>query len=291
MENKQSNKSITVVLVILLLAAIGYAFYSDSQHSALQAELEAEKTEIKSELDQLIVKYDAKIAENTTLNTKLSAARQDIILYRDSLKAEKKASYATIKRYKRRVYSLSKKNKELFRQVEELTSQNHKLNEEVVAAKVVIENQEVAGAELKARNRVLSDKVDVAAKLTVDNLTVASMKKRSSGSLKATSKAKYTDAFRVSFKIDQNLLAENGDKTTYIVITDSEGEVVAPKGKLEGTSPEAYYSDMTTISYQNIDTEVIIITDVNRKENKKGLYTISAMLDGEVVGNTELSLR
>ena len=291
MENKQSNKSITVVLVILLLAAIGYAFYSDSQHSALQAELEAEKTEIKSELDQLIVKYDAKIAENTTLNTKLSAARQDIILYRDSLKAEKKASYATIKRYKRRVYSLSKKNKELFRQVEELTSQNHKLNEEVVAAKVVIENQEVAGAELKARNRVLSDKVDVAAKLTVDNLTVASMKKRSSGSLKATSKAKYTDAFRVSFKIDQNLLAANGDKTTYIVITDSEGEVVAPKGKLEGTSPEAYYSDMTTISYQNIDTEVIIITDVNRKENKKGLYTISAMLDGEVVGNTELSLR
>lgn len=291
MENKQSNKSITVVLVILLLAAIGYAFYSDSQHSALQAELEAEKTEIKSELDQLIVKYDAKIAENTTLNTKLSAARQDIILYRDSLKAEKKASYATIKRYKRRVYSLSKKNKELFRQVEELTSQNNKLNEEVVAAKVVIENQEVAGAELKARNRVLSDKVDVAAKLTVDNLTVASMKKRSSGSLKATSKAKYTDAFRVSFKIDQNLLAENGDKTTYIVITDSEGEVVAPKGKLEGTSPEAYYSDMTTISYQNIDTEVIIITDVNRKENKKGLYTISAMLDGEVVGNTELSLR
>lgn len=291
MENKQSNKSITIVLVILLLAAIGYAFYSDSQHSALQAELETEKTEIKSELDALVVKYDAKIAENTALNTKLSAARQDIILYRDSLNAEKKASYATIKRYKSRVYSLTKKNKELFRQVEELTSQNKKLFEEVVAAKVVIENQEVAGAELKARNRVLSDKVDVAAKLSVDNLTVASMKKRSSGSLKATSKAKYTDAFRVSFKIDENLLAENGDKTTYIVITDSEGEVVAPKGKLEGVSPEAYYSDMTTINYQNIDTEVIIITDVNRKENKKGLYTISAMLDGEVVGNTELSLR
>ena len=110
-----------------LSEAVQQTIQTNPQVKVKQAELETEKTEIKSELDALVVKYDAKIAENTALNTKLSAARQDIILYRDSLNAEKKASYATIKRYKSRVYSLTKKNKELFRQVEELTSQNKKL--------------------------------------------------------------------------------------------------------------------------------------------------------------------
>ena len=55
MEKKQPNKLTTVLLLVLLLASLGYAFYSNSEHNALQAELEAEKAEIKSELDNLIV--------------------------------------------------------------------------------------------------------------------------------------------------------------------------------------------------------------------------------------------
>lgn len=291
MEDKKSGKLVTVVLGVLLLAALGYAFYSNTQHSALQAELEAEKAEIKSELDDLVVKYDAKIAENTTMNAKLSAAREDIVTYRDSLQAEKKASYSTIKRYKNRVYSLQKKNKELFAQVEELTSQNEKLNDEVVAAKGIIEKQEAAGAELLAENQLLAAKVAVASELNVDQLVAVSMKKKSSGALKETSKAKYTDAFRVSFKIGQNQITPGGDKEAYIIITGPEGDVVAPKGKITKGEEEVYYSDTTTIDYQNIDTDVIVITDVVRKENKKGVYTITAILEGNTVGEAKVALK
>lgn len=291
MENKQPSKLTTIVLGVLLLVAVVFAFYSNSEHAALQAELETEKAEIKAELDDLVVKYDAKIAENTTMSAKLSAAREDIVTYRDSLESEKKASYSTIKRYKNRVYSLQKKNKELFTQVEDLTAQNEKLNEEVVAAKVIIEKQEAEGAELAAKNEELAGKVAVASELTVDGLTVASMKKRSSGSLKATSKAKYTDAFRVSFKIGENVIAAGGDKVAYIVITGPEGEVVAPKGKVEIEEEEVYYSDTTTIDYQNIVTDVIVITDVVRKENKKGVYTVSAILDGKTIGESKIALK
>jgi hypothetical protein len=291
MGNKQSGKLITIVLGVLLVLALVYGFYSDSQHNALQAELETERAEIKYELDALVVKYDAKIAENTTMNLKLSAARADIVTYRDSLQAEKKATYSSIKRYKNRVYSLTKKNKELFTQVEELTSQNEKLNEEVVAAKVVIENQEVAGAELLAKNQVLAAKVAVASQLDIDQLRVVSIKKRSSGALKITSRAKYTDAFKVSFKIDKNILTPGGDKEAYFIIKDVEGTVVASKGKMTNGEEEVYYSDTTTIDYQNRDTEVIVLTDVNRKEILRGLYTITAILDGKTVGQTTITLR
>lgn len=291
MENKQSGKLATYVLGVLLVVALAYAFYSNSQHTALQNELEAEKTEIKGELDELIVKYDAKIAENTTMNAKLSAAREDIATYRDSLETEKKTSYSTIKRYKNRVYSLQKQNKELFTQVEELTSQNEKLNEEIVAAKVIIETQEAAGAELTAKNEELEAKVAIASELGTEGFVVSTMKKKSSGSLKETSKAKYTDAFRVSFKISENELTAGGDKVAYLIIKDFEGVVVAPKGKITIDEQEVYYSDTTTIDYQNVATDVIVITDVNRKENKKGLYTIVALLDGKVVGETTVTLK
>lgn len=291
MENKQSSKLITVVLGVLLVLALGYAFYSNSEHSALQAELEADKAEIKAELDGLVVKYDAKIAENTTMNAKLVAARASVVTYRDSLQAEKTASYSTIKRYKNRVYSLQKKNKNLLSEVEELTSQNEKLNEEVVAAKIIIETQEAAGIELLAINEVLAAKVAVASELEVGQLTAVSMKKRSSGALKGTSRARYTDVFKVSFKIDENILTAGGDKIAYIIIKDVEGTVIASKGKITNGEEEIYYSDTTTIDYQNIDTEVIVITDVNRKENIKGVYTITAILDGNTVGVTTVTLK
>ncbi|WP_152285861.1 hypothetical protein [Flavicella marina] len=291
MENKQSSKIITLVLGALLLFALGYSFYSNSKHSALQAELESEKAEIKAELDELVVKYDAKIAENTTMNAKLVAARQDIVSYRDSLKSEKAASYSAIKRYKSRVYTMQKKNKELFTQIEELTAKNEELNKEIVAAKEIIQTKEEEEAELKAENEALAAKVAIASELAIQEFEAVSMKKKSSGALKSTTRAKYTDAFRVSFKIGQNAVTEGGDKEAYIIIKDFEGVVIAPKGKVTINEEEVYYSDTTTIDYQNIATDVIIITDVNRKENKKGLYTISAVLNGKTVGETTVTLK
>ncbi|MEI6865412.1 hypothetical protein [Flavicella sp.] len=291
MENKQSNKLITIVLGILLILALAYTFYSNSEYRALQAELEADKADIKAELDGLVVKYDAKIAENTTMNAKLIAARAGVITYRDSLQAEKRASYSTIKTYRNKVYSLQEKNKKLLSEVDELTYQNEKLNEEVIAAKAIIETQEAAGIELSAINEVLVAKVAIASELEVGQLTVVSMKKRSSGALKETSRARYTDVFKVSFKIDENTLTLGGDKIAYIIIKDVEGTVIASKGKITNGEEEIYYSDTTTIDYQNIDTEVIVITDVNRKENIKGAYSITIILDGNTVGKTTITLK
>lgn len=290
MENKQ-GKLTTIILGVLLVVAIGYAFYSNTVHNEITEGLEAEKTEIQAELDQLIVQYDAKIEQETTLKAKLVAAREDIVSYRDSLNAEKKTSYATIKKYKNRVYSLQKKNKELFAQVEELTADNTRLNEEIVEAKATIESQDAANADLAAKNEELSGKVAIASALSVGELEVSAMKKKSSGSLKSTSRAKYTDVFRVAFKIGANSINEGGEKEAYIVIKDAEGVVVASKGKINNGEEEIYYSDTTTIDYQNVATDVIVLTDVNRKENIKGTYTVSAILDGKLVGESTVTLK
>lgn len=290
MENKKSGK-VVVILAILLVVIAGYALYSNANYSALSEELEAEKAEIKKELDELVVQYDAKIAEGTSLKAKLTAAREDIVSYRDSLTSEKKTSYAAIRRYKNRVYSLQAKNKELFAQVDSLTTQNGKLNEEIVAAKETIEAQSAENAELTAKNAELEGKVAIGAVLSAGSLNAVAMKKSSTGALSETSKYKKTDAFRISFVINKNELTNAGDKEAFLVIKDAEGTVVAPKGKVKIDGKEVYYSDTTTIDYQNVETDVIVITEVNRKETKKGIYTVSAFVDGVSVGSANVKLK
>ena len=76
METKQSGKFTTILLGALLAIAVGYAFYANGEHNQIQAELETEKAELKTQLDELIVNYDAKIAENTSLTTKLEAVNE-----------------------------------------------------------------------------------------------------------------------------------------------------------------------------------------------------------------------
>lgn len=290
MENKQ-GKLTTIVLVVLLVLAIGYAFYSNSAHNELAEGLEAEKTEIKAELNQLIVQYDAKIAEGTTLNAKLVAAREDIVSYRDSLNSEKTTSFSALKKYKYRVYSLQKKNKDLFAQVAQLTADNTKLNEEIVVAKATIEAKDSVNAELTSENEVLAEKVAIGGVLSIDNLEAVAMKKSSTGVLSETSKYKKADAFRVSFTIKKNVLTESGDKVAYLIIKDAEGNIVAPKGKVTVGSEELYYSDTTTINYQNIETEVILITDIDSDATEKGVYTVSTILEGKLVGETSVKLK
>ncbi|WP_139957068.1 hypothetical protein [Flavicella sediminum] len=291
MENKQSGKLITILLGVLLVVAVAYSFYSNAEHSALKTELEAEKVEIKTQLDKLLSDYDAKIAEGSSLKVKLKAAREDIITYKDSLQGEKSTSYGLIKRYKNRMYSLQAKNKELFAQVDLLTKENEKLSGEVVEAKSTIEAQANENSKLSMINNNLSEKVAKGAVLSIDNLGVVAMKKSSTGALKETNRYKKTDAFRITFNIDKNELTERGEKPAYFVIKDAEGNVVSPKGKVVINGTEVVYSDTTAINYQNIETEVIIITDIDREATTKGVYTVAAILDGKAVGNTTLELK
>lgn len=291
MENKQSGKLLPILLAVLLVVVGGFAFYSNQENNKAKEELNAEKAEIKQELDGMIAQYDAKLAEGSSLKIKLSAARQDIITYRDSLTSEKSSSYGVIKRYKNRVYSLQSKNKELFAQVENLTKENSKLNVEIGEAKATIGDLSESNKTLEGENKVLNEKVIIGGALTVSNLNVVAMKKLSTGALTETNRYKKTDALRISFKINENLLSIRGNKEAYFVIKDPNDAIVAPKGKATINGEEIDYSDSTTINFENMATEVIIITDMDKEETSKGVYSITAFLDGKVVGSTTLDLK
>ncbi|MDO9274207.1 MAG: hypothetical protein Q7T92_01495, partial [Lutibacter sp.] len=122
-ENKKSNtKLIIIALAVLLLGALAYTFYTNTEHKKLTDAIEVEKLEIEQNLDSMIVRYEDAIAEKTSMSGELILERDRIIALRDSIKDLKVVNYSMLRRYKGEISKLEISNKKLFLLNESLAS-------------------------------------------------------------------------------------------------------------------------------------------------------------------------
>jgi len=295
MENKKSSnhKVIIAILIVLLLSSLGYTYYNNGKAKELQTYLTEEKEEIQKGLDEMIAQYDDAIAQNSNLTEELQDERELIIQFRDSVMNLKETNKTIIRRYRKKIASLELANKELFEQNEELATQNQGLNQKIDSANVFIGNQTKRIDTLSLLNNNLTDKVAIGAILKVNTVNVISMRKRNNGQLRETTRARNTDALRVSFVIAENLLAEKGSKKIFVQIVNPAGNVVKNVGvsTLNDELTEVSYTDILDIDYINEKLEVITVIDVNRKEINKGVYSANIYLDGRFVGKTIFTLK
>ena len=175
----------------------------------------------------------------------------------------------------------------------ELVAQNQGLNQQIDSANVYIGNQIKRIDTLSQLNSDLTDKVTVGAILKVNSVNVIAMRKRNNGDLRETSRARNTDVLRVSFTIDENLLAESGSKKIFIQVVNPGGGVVKNSGvsTLNDEVTEVSYTDILDVDYINEKLEVITVIDVERKEINKGVYSANVYLDGRFVGKTTFTLK
>lgn len=293
-KSKSSNSKIIVgILIVLLIASLGYTYYNDGKHNELQAELNKDKDEIQAELDKMIIQYDEAIAENSSLSEELEVERDQIVKYRDSVKNLKQANYSLIRRYRRQIAKMEASQKEMLEENEQLKMKNVILVKEIDSVNNFVVNQNKKIDTLNQVNLDLTDKVNVGAILKVNSVNVVAMKKRSSGQLKETSKAKSTDALRINFTISENVLTETGDKNAFIQVLNPAGGVINDSGAVtlnDGTT-EINYSDTTIVNYVNEKLEVITLLEVNKKTMAKGTYTANIYLEGRFVGVTNFTLK
>lgn len=284
-ENKSTKQIIIgVVLVVLLLSLAGYTIYQNSQLNESNAFLEDEKDKIEQELDEMVAKYDVAIDDNSALAEELRLEREDIVLFRDSVKNLKQTNYSIIRRYRGKISSLEASNQELFRQNDSLRISNQILAQEIDSANVYIVSQTAILDSLNVQNAELAEKIGIGAQLQVNSLKVLSMKERNNGKLVATTRANRTDALRINFTIAENALADKTQRQAMIQVLDPKGQVVHNIGSAtleDGTDIE--FTDETSIDYDNVRLDVISLIEVDRKSMMKGTYTVSVFLDNKLV--------
>lgn len=292
-ENKKSNnKLIAIVLAVLLLVALGYTFYTSTEHKKLTDAIEVEKLEIEQNLDSMIVKYENAIAEKTSMSSELTIERDRIIALRDSVKNLSAANYSMLRRYKGEISKLEESNKKLFLLNESLTNQNQLLTSNLDSANVKISRQLAKNDTLTTQNLTLAQKVAIGSELKVSTAKVIAMKERNNGKLVETSRSNNTDALRINLTIVKNEIAEQGDRQVYIQIVDAQGKTVASKGEFTlYDNTQVSYSDLSMVNYLNEAIDLISLVEVNRDLMKTGLYTVNIYIDNKFVGATKFVLK
>ena len=291
-DKKSNNKLIMIVLGVLLVAALGYTFYANSEHQKLTNAIEEEKEEIELNLDSMIVKYEDAIGENTSMSNELAFERDKIIALRDSIKDLKATNYSLIRRYRKQIEKLEADNLELFQMNDELTKKNERLTQNLDSVNVKMSNQIAKNDTLAIQNIKLGEKVAIGSILKVKAAKALAMREKSNGKLVETSRSKNTDAFRINFTIEKNQIAEQGERSVYIQVLDTQGNTLGSKGELTLFDETTIsYSDRTLVNYLNEDIAIISLVEVNSDNIKKGVYTVNVYIDNLLAGVSTITLK
>lgn len=287
------SDAIIVILVLFLLTAIGFLFLTNNKLNESVTFLEEEKTLIQSDLDQMILKYDVAINENSFLSEELKLEREDIVLFRDSIKNLKQTNYSLIRRYRNKIKELETSYKELYVLSESLKADNLNLSKKIDSVQVFTQSQKAILDSISNQNTGLNEKVAIASLLQVNSIKTFSMRERNNGNLVETSRASRTDALRVSFRIAENTLAEKGMKNAVIQVLNPDGEVVKGVGSttLKDEVTIIDFTEETEVEYINENIDVILVVETERKQMKKGIYTVNVYLEGRWVGASKVTLR
>ena len=299
-QEKKSGSKIIIIILLLLLGALGFFTYQNyKKNVASQESLMTEKLEIQADLDAKILELDNAIADNTTMKDELIAAKNDIVMFRDSVRDLTTLKYQVIKRYKKKLAVLEDLNNKLLQESELLKQENYTLTVAVDSAQAevqrrgtTIERKTYENDSLSSKNTDLTNTISKGAALQVSDVNIMAMKERRNGKLKETSRAKRTEAFRIGFKVRENAIAKSGDKLAHIVIKDVTGKVLGGLESFTNDSGEKInYTDTTVIDYTNTDKEVIIITNIPKKSIEKGTFYVSVYLEKKLLSTGQITLK
>jgi hypothetical protein len=296
MENKteSSNRSLKVVLgilVILLLATAFYTFNLYSESQATEQELIDEKALVLKDLNNMAEQYDIAIGENQIANSKLVEARERLKGLIDSLKVSE-SNVKSLRRYRGKYETLKLEMEVLLSENDSLKVENKLLATSLDSTQIELEERTMFNDSLLAQNTELADIVETAAVLSTVSLRGFGVIVRSSGKLIPTERAKRTDKIRVCYTVTKNSLALPGDKEFLIQIIDPKNNVLGLNHQLQFEDKMLNYSLVSKFNYENDNLDICeFITVTDSRTLEKGSYTVNVFDQGRQVSTAQFKLR
>ncbi len=212
-----------------------------SNNSELNAMIETQKTELKSQKD--------KITTMIATSKDLGKAREEITRLR---------SYVTeVEELKKKNAALRDTNIVLSSQRDELViqvQQERVTNEELSTSRNTLASEK---EQLQQEKEVLSRKVDIASSIKVSDISALGYKVKGSGKESDSKKANKIDGIKICFKTTNNVIASNGMESFYIRIINPLGEVMAIQDlgsgniNLSNTGESIQYTQAVELEYSN----------------------------------------
>ena len=293
MTDQKSNNALKILTGVLAVALVALGIYTIkfyNEEKENQQLLRQEKAVIEGELNDLIVKYDEAIAENEGLDRDLVAARERIIVLRDSVQ-DMEANLAVISRYRREVNNLKAEKEQLFRVVDSLSNMNQRLITEIDSTNNVLLERTRISDSLQNQTRTMGAQIDQAARLKVSNLRGEGVIERNSGRLVENDRTRRVDKIRTCFSLTPNALAAAGDKDLYVQIYNPNKELVGDQIAVQHEGGVMVYSASTQVYYENEELDVCILANTVPDRLISGTYQVLVYEGNNLIGTTSFNLR
>lgn len=313
-----------MAIALLVMASIaGYLAFdrsqlaeSNSHFREMVKEAEVIQADLQISYDEVNERLDNMKSDNVELNALIEEQKAQLSKQKDKVNSliwtkkawqEAKNEIAALEemgaKYLEEIATLKDENARLADDNVSLKQERDVLSERV--ARTVEENEELAAkkvelenytSELSKERDFLSEKVDIASVVKVDDIIGTGYKVGKKGNLAKRRYAKYVDKVSICFTTDVNLVTDNEEEEFYLRIIDPLGETMAIEDLGSGVLVDAQdgtsvrYTTSGAIDYANNEQKVCMDWQPNMSW-AKGTYEVEIYNKGYKAGNTQFQLK
>lgn len=297
---------LTGLLVVALLGTWGYIIYDknktkekDDQQETVIASTSTQRDELQKELEDAAMRYDMLKSSNSKLDSTITSKDRDIQEKRtriQSLLNKVNATAAELGEAKRLIASLNGDLEGYRAQIEVLQGEKIQLTQE---KQVVTQERDRVRKDYDSANVVIKEKEDmlnVGSTLMASNFSIIGIDEKSSGKEKATSTAKRVDKLRISFDLNENMIAKSGTKEIFVCITAPDGTPVAVEALGSGTfstrdGQQKFFTQRLNVDYTQNKKQTVSFDWKQNTNFNTGNYKIEVFNNGFKVGEASRPLK
>ena len=292
MDNKKTLTYASISLALILAAVCAYMYFQmrdeQEQNQQMIQVLEMDKAEMENEYKQFSMQYNEMMTQinNDSLINQLAIEQQRSDSLLRELQRTKADDAREIIRLKKELATLRQVLRDYIMQIDSLGRENEALR--VDNSNLRQENQQAQASitDLASKNEQLSDKVAIASQLDATAISATARNKRG----KECHKVKDAKKFAINFTISRNVTTQTGMRTLYLRITTPTGETLTQGGTFEFENRQLPYSIRKDIEYTGQEQAVSVYWDITQTLSS-GEYRIDIFADGQVIGQTRLTLK
>jgi FtsZ-binding cell division protein ZapB len=295
MENKKNSPSLLIagfVVMSLALIIVLFLFFDQRKESrAVIAQLqeysgmmEVKKDSLETELNGIIVQYDALKSDNDSINQQLSQQQEKI----KKLLSMRISDAEKIKRYEKELLTIRDVLKSYIVQIDSLNTKNQVL---------LVENKDLknVGAKLQTKNKQLEQEKEVLTSIKVEaktliaaGITAVTLNKRN----KTQDKVDKVTKVRVDFTLRKNTVADASAKVVFLRLIRPDSVILSSKeaGVFDYENTQLPFSASREVNYEKNDLPVSIYWD-NNGDLIKGNYVCELYCERKLIGRSEFLLR
>jgi TolA-binding protein len=306
-EPQKDNRGLIYgILIAALLGTWGYIIYDKSrtkevidQKDIQYAALDSSKNSIQKEYEDALLRLDGMTSTNASLDSLVKSRDTELAGLKNRIRtlvSKQNASASELSEARQLIRQLNGKIDSYLAEIERLQGENQQLTEEKQALTSEKNKLSEDLTTTKSEKMQAEEKVDIGSTLHASNFRIGAVDVKGGGKEKNTSTAKKADKLRIAFDLDENLIAQSGNKDLYVVVTDPAGKVVSEQGlgsgnfttRKDGTKQ---YTNKVAVNYTQGERKNVSFDLQQADKYLPGNYKVEVYHNGFKIGENTVALK